>query len=80
MTRVTQLERPLDRPAATLAPLQWARIVASAFQRAIDAFGAHVRDDVDLTALRERLVGIASEAVRPSGAGLWLRSATEPER
>ena len=49
-------------------------------QTAIDAFGAHLRDDVDLTALRGRLVHVASEAVQPNGAVLWLRSGSEPER
>ncbi len=49
-------------------------------QTAIDAFGAHLRDEVDLTALRGRLVRVASEAVQPTDTGLWLRSASEPER
>ena len=42
-------------------------------QRAIEAFGTHLRDDVDLAALRERLVLVATEAVRPTDAGLWIR-------
>jgi hypothetical protein len=49
-------------------------------QRAIDAFGAHLRDEVDLLALRGRLVHVTNEAVQPSGAGLWLRSVSELER
>jgi hypothetical protein len=49
-------------------------------QRAIDAFGAHLRDDVDLAALHGRLVAAADATVQPNGAGLWLRSASEPER
>ena len=42
-------------------------------QHAIDAFGVHLRDEVDLTALRGRLVHVATEAVQPTGAGLWVR-------
>jgi hypothetical protein len=42
-------------------------------QRAIDAFGVHLRDDVDLTALRGRLVHVATEALQPAGAELWIR-------
>ncbi len=42
-------------------------------QRAIDAFGAHLRDEVDLAALRRALMETADEAVRPVAATLWLR-------
>jgi hypothetical protein len=44
-------------------------------QRAIDAFGAHLRDDVDLLGLRTALVATADEAVRPASATIWLRGA-----
>ena len=49
-------------------------------QRAIDAFGIHLRDDVDLAALHGRLLAAANATVQPAGAGLWLRSASEPKR
>jgi hypothetical protein len=42
-------------------------------QRAIDAFGAQLRDDVDLTAVRGRLVVAASTAVQPDSASVWIR-------
>jgi hypothetical protein len=42
-------------------------------QRAIDAFGAHLRDEVDLGAVHGRLLAAADATVQPSGAGLWLR-------
>ncbi len=42
-------------------------------QQAIDAFGAHLRDDVDLAALHGRLVAAADATVQPNGAGLWIR-------
>jgi hypothetical protein len=44
-------------------------------QRAIDAFGAHLRDDVDLAALHGRLIAAADATVQPNGAGLWIRGA-----
>ena len=42
-------------------------------QRAIDAFGAHLRDDVDLIALHGRLLAATDATVQPNGAGLWIR-------
>ncbi len=42
-------------------------------QRAIDTFGMHVRDEVDLTRLRGTVLGTATAAVEPDRAGLWLR-------
>jgi hypothetical protein len=42
-------------------------------QRAIDVFGAHLRDDVDLGALHGRLLAAADATVQPSGASLWIR-------
>jgi hypothetical protein len=44
-------------------------------QLAIDEFGVHLRDDVDLLALHGRLVRVASEVVQPTDAGLWIRKA-----
>ena len=41
--------------------------------RAIDAFGVHLRDDVDLPAVRGRLVVAAATAVQPDGAAVWIR-------
>jgi hypothetical protein len=42
-------------------------------QQAVDAFGAHLRDDLELATLRDRLVSAAEAGVQPAGAGLWLR-------
>jgi hypothetical protein len=42
-------------------------------QQSIDAFGAHLRDDVDLAALHGRLITAADATVQPNGAGLWIR-------
>jgi hypothetical protein len=42
-------------------------------QRAIDAFGTHLRDDVDIDALNGRLLAAAAATVEPNAAGLWIR-------
>jgi len=42
-------------------------------QRSIEAFGAGLRDEVDLVRLRGGLVSVAGRTVEPSAAGVWLR-------
>ena len=41
-------------------------------QRAIDVFGAQLRDDVDLAAVQGRLIAAAT-VVQPHGAAVWIR-------
>jgi hypothetical protein len=43
-------------------------------QRTVEAFSDEVRQDLDLTTIRTALLATAGGAVRPSEAGLWLRS------
>lgn len=45
-------------------------------QRTVDEFATSLRDDVDLDRLRLRLIGTSVQVMEPSGAGLWLRNAT----
>ncbi len=40
--------------------------------RTLAAFGATVRGDVDLAQLRERLVDVVNETMRPKHVSLWL--------
>lgn len=42
-------------------------------QRAIDAFGAGLRDEVDLDQVHGRLVAAATQVVEPLGAAVWIR-------
>jgi hypothetical protein len=42
-------------------------------RRTVDAFAEHLREEVDLARLSGAVVVAADEAVRPAGAGLWLR-------
>ena len=44
-------------------------------QRAIDAFGRHLRDEVDLATVRDATLATASGVVEPVSAGLWVRGA-----
>ena len=45
-------------------------------ERVVGSFAKRARDEVDLARLREAVVGVVVEAVRPAGAAIWLR----PER
>ena len=42
-------------------------------QRVTDAFATHVRDNVDLVTLRERLLAAVDGTVEPSSTALWIR-------
>jgi hypothetical protein len=46
-------------------------------RRAVESFSGHLRDEIDLDAVRGRLLATAGEAVQPRGVGLWLRSEVE---
>ena len=49
-------------------------------QRTTAVFADRVRNEVDLGTLRTALVATASEAVRPTGAGLWLLADRRADR
>ena len=48
--------------------------------RTVDRFAAHLRDQVDLDALRAELLAVVDQTMQPVGASLWLRppAATRP--
>jgi hypothetical protein len=45
--------------------------------RTLAVFGASVRDEVEMDALTERLLGVVDETMQPASVGFWLRA---PER